>query len=85
MQSNSFKARVLKIVSKIPRGSVMTYSEVAKLAGNQKAARAVGMIMSKNFDHHIPCHRVVRSDGGVGGYNRGVKKKIKLLKEEGAL
>jgi len=78
-----FKTRVLKIVSKIRRGQVMTYGQVAKLAGNPKAARAVGMIMNKNFDRHIPCHRVIRSDGKAGGYNRGVKNKVSKLRSEG--
>ena len=85
MPSNNFRNCVLKIVSKIPKGSVMTYGEVTRRAGNPKAARAVGVIMSKNFDSKIPCHRVIHSDGTMGGYNRGVKKKIRLLKQEGAL
>jgi O-6-methylguanine DNA methyltransferase len=57
---------------------------VAKKAGNPKAARAVGMIMSENFDPKIPCHRVVKSYGKVGDYNRGgEKRKRELLKKEG--
>ena len=63
----------------------MTYKEVAARAGNFRAARAVGAIMRTNFDPDIPCHRVVRSDGGMGGYNRGgAGRKRELLKEEGA-
>ena len=49
----------------------MTYGEVAKRAGNPKAARAVGTLMSKNYDESVPCHRVVRADGKIGDYNRG--------------
>jgi O6-methylguanine-DNA--protein-cysteine methyltransferase len=50
-----------------------------------KAYRAVGNILNKNYDPKIPCHRVVRSDGKTGGYNRGDKKKIELLKKEGVI
>jgi O-6-methylguanine DNA methyltransferase len=81
----SFTTRVLSIVRRIPRGSVLTYGEIAKRAGNPDAARAVGTIMSKNFDPLVPCHRVIRSDGTLGGYNRGVARKRKLLQEEGYL
>jgi len=79
----TFRKKVLKVVSKIPKGSTMTYAQVAAKAGNKKAARAVGSIVSANYDPAIPCHRVVRSDGGMGGYNRGVKKKMALLRAEG--
>jgi O-6-methylguanine DNA methyltransferase len=80
----SFSHSVLTIVSRIPRGSVLTYSEVASLAGNKKASRAVGTIMANNADKNIPCHRVVKSDGSIGTYNglQG-KSKIALLKKEG--
>ncbi|PIW37324.1 MAG: 6-O-methylguanine DNA methyltransferase [Candidatus Kerfeldbacteria bacterium CG15_BIG_FIL_POST_REV_8_21_14_020_45_12] len=78
-----FTQKVLAIVKKIPRGKVMTYGEVAKMAGSPKAARAVGNIMSHNWNKSIPCHRVVKADGTTGGYNRGSAKKIKLLKSEG--
>ncbi len=79
----TFTEKVYEIVKKIPRGKVLTYAEVAKRAGNIKAARAVGNILNKNFDPKIPCHRVIRSDGKLGGYNRGAKKKKELLKNEG--
>ncbi len=82
----SFKEKVLEIVSRIPKGSVLTYGEVARLSGSPRASRVVGSIMEKNFDKNIPCHRVIRSDGKVGEYNRGGEKaKIKLLKKEGAI
>ena len=61
----------------------MTYGEVARRAGNPRAARAVGAILHTNYDPKIPCHRVIRSDGKIGGYNRGSKSKIKKLKSEG--
>jgi len=61
----------------------MTYSEVARRLGNAKAARAVGNVLNTNYDPNIPCHRVVRSDGKAGGYNRGAAQKKKLLQKEG--
>jgi len=64
----------------------MTYKEVARKAGNSKAARAVGAIMRTNYDPEIPCHRVIRSDGSLGSYNRGgTTKKRTILQREGAL
>lgn len=80
-----FKEKVLAVVKKIPKGRVLSYKEVTKLAGKPKAFRAVGNILNKNFDASIPCHRVVRSDGKLGGYNRGIEKKLKLLKKEKAI
>ncbi len=81
----TFKEKVYEITAKIPRGKTLTYSEVAKKAGSPNASRAVGSILAKNFDPKIPCHRVIRSDGGMGGYNLGIKNKLALLKKEGAL
>lgn len=81
----SFTRLVLRVVSQIPRGEVLTYQEVADRAGNRNAYRAVGNILNKNYDPRIPCHRVVRSDGTSGGYNRGAKKKRQLLTQEEAL
>ena len=78
-----FQTKIYNIVKKIPKGKVMTYKQVAQLAGKPKAYRAVGNILNKNKDYkNIPCHRVVRSDGKIGGYNRGVKQKEILLKKE---
>lgn len=81
----SFRDRVLTIVAKIPKGKTMTYKQVAMTAGNPGAARAVGSIMKTNFNPDIPCHRVIRSDGRPGGYNRGAVQKIERLREEGAI
>jgi len=78
----SFKERVLKVVKEIPRGKVLTYKKVAELAKNPRAFRAVGNILNKNRSPKIPCHRVIRSDGKVGRYNKGVKQKILLLRKE---
>ena len=79
----SFTVKVYAVVSAIPKGRVLTYKQVAVRAGRAKAFRAVGNILNKNFDPKIPCHRVVRSDGRAGGYNRGSKAKILRLKAEG--
>lgn len=82
----TFAETVRDIVRKIPKGKTMTYSEVAKKAGSPNAARAVGSIMKANYDEGIPCHRVVRSDGIIGEYNRGGRsEKIRKLVAEGAL
>ncbi|RME55801.1 MGMT family protein [Candidatus Parcubacteria bacterium] len=78
-----FRARVLAVVRSIPKGQVLSYKEVARRAGNPRAARAVGSILHRNFNPRIPCHRVVRADGGLGGYNRGIAKKHALLRKEG--
>lgn len=82
----AFTAKVYAVVAKIPRGSVLTYGEVARRAGRPGAARAVGNIMHNNPDtKKVPCHRVVRADGTPGGYARGTAKKVAILRREGAL
>lgn len=80
-----FARRVYSVVADIPRGKTLTYKDVAALAGSPKAFRAVGTILSHNWDSNIPCHRVIRSDGKTGEYNRGGQKKCELLRAEGAL
>jgi O-6-methylguanine DNA methyltransferase len=84
-KEKSFKERVLDVVRKIPKGETITYKDVAMLAGSPNAFRAVGNIMSKNFDPTVPCHRVIRSDGKLGQYNRGDDNKEIILKKEGAI
>lgn len=80
----TFTEKVRDVVRKIPKGKSLTYKEVASRAGNAKAARAVGAIMRSNYNRDIPCHRVVRSDGTLGSYNRGgTLRKKELLKAEG--
>lgn len=79
----SFTEKVLAIVAKIPKGKVMTYGEVARRAGSLRASRAVGSILKQNYNPSIPCHRVIRSDGKLGQYNRGANEKMRKLKEEG--
>lgn len=83
--TNSFSDRVHAITAKIPKGKTMTYAQVARAAGSPRAYRAVGTILSKNYDPKVPCHRVIKSDGSLGQYNRGTPRKKKLLKEEGAI
>jgi len=85
LRTRPFSEAVLRVVAAIPRGSVMTYKQAAEAAGRPSAWRAVGNILNKNFDPRIPCHRVVRSDGGTGGYNRGARTKIRKLRREGAI
>ncbi len=84
----NFRQKVYKIVEKIPKGKVMTYKQVAEKL-NSKSYRAVGQALKNNPNPPIiPCHRVVRSDGRVGGFfgateGKMVKEKIKLLESEG--
>ena len=78
-----FSEKVYRVVKKIHRGETMSYKEVAEAAGSPRAWRAVGNIVNKNKNPEIPCHRVIRSDGKIGGYNKGAEKKVLLLKKEG--
>lgn len=80
---NSFQKKVYEAVKKIPKGQVRTYKEVAAYIGHSEAARAVGNALNKNKDPNVPCHRVIRSDGDVGGYREGKERKIQILKKEG--
>lgn len=80
-----FQEKVLAVVKKIPSGKVLSYKEVARRAGKPLASRAVGNIMKANIDKSVPCHRVIRSDGKVGGYNGLQGQKQYLLKQEGYL
>ncbi len=82
----SFEKKVLRSLGKIPRGRVTTYKGLARIAGNPRAYRAAGNAAHKNPNPVIvPCHRVVRSDGRIGGYGGGVKKKIVLLAKAGVV
>lgn len=84
-RTTSFTESVYRVVKKIPKGKTMTYAEVAREVRRPRAYRAVGSALNKNHDPAIPCHRVIRSDGGIGGYNRGAICKRILLQNEGAL
>ena len=81
----NFTQKVYAAVKCIPEGETRTYKEIARAAGSPRAYRAVGNILNKNHDPSIPCHRVVRSDGTTGGYNRGNIAKLKKLQHEKAL
>ena len=81
-----FQIKVWNAISKIPRGKVKTYKELARSIRKPKASRAVANACGKNpFPIKIPCHRVIRSDGRLGGYSGkgGIKTKRKLLRNEG--
>jgi O-6-methylguanine DNA methyltransferase len=81
-KKHSFKERVLQIVREIPKGETRSYKQVAEYAGSPGAARAVGTIMKNNDDDSVPCHRVIKSDGSLGGYNGRLGDKVKLLEKE---
>ena len=81
-----FQIKVWNAISKIPKGKVKTYKELARSIRKPKASRAVANACGKNpFPIKIPCHRVIRSDGRLGGYSGkgGIKSKRKLLRSEG--
>lgn len=83
-----FYQRVWRICMSIPKGEVRSYKWIAQKLGNPKLARAVALALKKNpFAPFVPCHRVIRSDGRIGGYSGpgGVRRKIELLKKEGYL
>lgn len=82
----TFAEKVYDIVKKIPRGKVLTYRAVARLAGSPRAFRAVGSVLNKNPDlKNIPCHRVIKTNGDAGNYKFGRKNKEALLKKEGVV
>ena len=86
LKGTKFQLKVWNYLKKIPRGKVKTYSEVAKSIGKPLAVRAVANAIGKNpLAPQIPCHRVIRSDGTLGGYSGkgGIKTKRLLLKKEG--
>jgi methylated-DNA-[protein]-cysteine S-methyltransferase len=81
-----FKKAVYSVATVIPIGCVMTYAQLARAIGRPAAVRAVGNALNKNpFAPEVPCHRVVRSDGSIGGFASGTAKKKRLLLSEGAL
>ena len=81
----SFREKVFQVVKEIPAGGFLTYKMVAKMAGFPRAWRAVGNVLNKNQNPKIPCHRVIKSDGEIGGYRKGTKRKTALLKKEGLI
>ena len=88
LKGTDFQIKVWKYLLKIPKGKVKTYKEVAIAIKRPYSARAVGNAVGKNpYAPKIPCHRVIKSDGSLGGYSGkgGVKTKKKLLKNEGVM
>ena len=94
MKKKDFTVKVLKIVSSIPSGMLMTYKQVSTAAGSPRGYRAVGNILNRNYREKewqlplkelepVPCHRVIRSDGFVGSYAKGIRAKEVLLEKEG--
>jgi len=79
-----FQKKVLHAVMDIPKGEVRTYAWVGRRI-DSRAYRAIGQALKKNpFAPHVPCHRVISSDGSIGGYSGGIRRKRRLLREEGA-
>lgn len=82
--ASSFDTKVYEALKIIPRGRVVTYADIARHLKNPRAARAVGNALNRNpHAPLVPCHRVVRHDGSIGGYAFGPKKKIEILQKEG--
>lgn len=78
-----FESRVYRLASRIPPGKVASYRQIAEKL-NTRAYRAVGNALNKNpFSPKVPCHRVIRSDGSIGGFAKGTKAKERMLKDEG--
>ena len=85
MKGTKFQLKVWKYLKTIPKGTVKTYKEVAIAIKSPKSSRAVANACGKNpYPPKIPCHRVIRSDGGLGGYSGrgGIKTKLRLLRSE---
>ena len=88
LKGTKFQLKVWEYLRKIPYGTLKTYTQIAKGIGKPLAVRAVANAVGKNpYPPHIPCHRVIRSDGSLGGYSGkgGVNTKKKLLKKEGIM
>ena len=85
LKGTKFQLKVWKYLKTIPKGKVKTYKQVAMGIKSPKSARAVANACAKNpYAPKIPCHRVIRSDGGLGGYSGrgGIRQKLKLLRSE---
>ena len=81
-----FQSQSYEALKKVPPGKVITYAGLARMIGRPNAQRAVGSAMNKNpFAPEVPCHRVVKSNGDLGGFSTNIRVKIKRLQEEGVL
>lgn len=86
LQGTPFQQKVWKVLRRVKAGKTVSYSELARLAGEPKAVRAAATACARNsVALFVPCHRVIRSDGSLGGYGGGVEHKRRLLQLEGAL
>jgi methylated-DNA-[protein]-cysteine S-methyltransferase len=85
-QPTPFESSVYAVVRRIPRGRTRSYRWVAQQLGDAGLARAVGNALNRNpFAPEVPCHRVIRSDGSIGGFARGSSRKLALLRREGVI
>ena len=83
IQRDNFHSRVWKLLQNIPYGTTVSYKKLAEMTGNSKAYRAVGNANNKNpLPIIIPCHRVIKNDGSLGGYGGGIKVKKYLINLE---
>ena len=81
-----FQSECYEALKKVPKGKVITYAGLARMVGRPKAHRAVGSAMNKNpYAPQVPCHRVVKSNGDLGGFATDIKFKIKRLQKEGVV
>ncbi len=79
----NFNEKCYQILRKVPAGKVVTYKQIAQRL-NSNAHRAVGNAMNRNpYAPEVPCHRVINSNGNLGGFASGIKNKIKMLRKEG--
>ena len=88
LKGTKFQLKIWYFLRKIPKGEIRTYSQVAKAIRRPLAVRAVANAIAKNpYPNQIPCHRVIRKNGSLGGYSGvgGIKKKRRLLKKEGII
>lgn len=84
IEGTVFQQEVWRALRAVPRGSTLSYGELARLIGLPGAARAVGSAVGANrIAYVVPCHRVIRADGGIGGFRWGVSRKRALLQAEG--
>ncbi len=82
----NFSQKVFEVVKKIPKGKISTYKNIAIKIKSPNSFRAVGNVLNKNIDfENVPCHRVIKNNGEIGGYVKGQGKKIKLLISEGII
>ena len=81
-----FQSECYEALKKVPKGKVITYAGLARMVGRPRAHRAVGSAMNKNpYAPQVPCHRVVKSNGELGGFATDIKVKIKRLQKEGVV